>query len=292
MEALNELKKFVKFPLFNFGKSTITPSDILLFIAVVLLSVLCSVLVRRLLRKRVFERMQLSQGVISAYERIIHYTIITLGVFTAFNAVGVQLSVLFAGGAALLVGIGFGIQNIANNFISGIILLFERPIKVGDYIEVNGILGTVQSISGRSSQIISNDQIVVIVPNSTFLEQNVVNWSYTKTTRLNIKIGVSYGSDLLLVKQILLDIAARHPEILKSPAPDVFCDEYADSSIIMTLLVFIEHPQKHRKIKSDINYSINLAFKEHAITIPFPQRDLHIKSGPEGLYNMPKPSDD
>jgi small-conductance mechanosensitive channel len=280
MERLNEFNKIVKFPLFNFGKSTITASDVIVFTLVILLSVVVSVLFRRLLRKRIFERMQLSPGVVNAYERIIHYVIVVIGIFTAFNAVGVQLSVLFAGGAALLVGIGFGIQNIVNNFISGIILLFERPIKVGDYIEVDGILGTVQAISGRSSQVISNDQIVVIVPNSKFLQENVVNWSYADITRLNIMIRVAFDTDLEKTKSILLQIAAAHSEILSAPAPDVFCDKYGESGIELTLLAFIKEPHKHRKITSDVNFAINKAFALNGIVIPFPQRDIYVKNLP------------
>lgn len=276
-----------KYTLFSIGKTAITIGDIFLFAAIIAASMVISALLRKMLRRRIRKLYNMEHGVASAYERILHYFLIIIGVFTALNAVGVQFSVLFAGGAALLVGIGFGIQNIANNFISGVILLFERPIKVGDYIEVDGILGTVRSISARSSKIVTNDQIVIIVPNSTFLERNVINWSYTELTRLNIPIGVSFDSDLERVTNILLDLAKQHALVAPSPAPDVFCERYADFRIELTLLVHIREHQLHQKIRSDLNFAINRAFKKHNIQIPFPQREIYMKEpkAPNKLHN-------
>ncbi len=278
MQYLEDVLAFLSHPLISTKFGTITLLWIITFLSIIIGFYFLSLIVRRVLQTRVFPNYDIDEGTRSAYARILHYTLMTLGLFTAFNVMGVNLTVLFAGGAALLVGIGFGIQNIANNFISGVIILFERPIKVGDYIEVDGILGTVQSISGRSSKIISNNQIVIIVPNSTFLEKNVVNWSYTHATRIDIPIGVKYGSDLQLVKKVLLDLAV-HPKVLSEPAPYVFCESFGDSSIDMVLAVWIDDQAVHRKIKSDLNYAIDAAFKAHNIEIPFPQRDLHIKSG-------------
>lgn len=278
-----ELIEFISQPLFKSKFGNISVLWILSFVAMLIGAYLLSIIIRRFLRKRVFPRYDIDHGTTSAYERILHYTVMIVGLFTAFNVMNINLTVLFAGGAALLVGIGFGIQNIANNFISGVIILFERPIKVGDYIEVDGVLGTVQSISGRSSKILTNDEIVIIVPNSSFLEKNVVNWSYTDFTRIAIPIGVKYGSDLQLVKQVLMDVAEKTPNVEKEPSPHVFCEEFGDSSINMTLLVWISQSNSHRKVRSSINYDIDLAFKANGIEIPFPQRDLHLKSVAAGL---------
>lgn len=273
-----ELIDYLNQPLINSKLGNISVLWVLSFVAMLLGAYLLSLLSRRFLRKRVFPRYDIDQGTTSAYERILHYTIMVLGIFTAFNVMNINLTVLFAGGAALLVGIGFGIQNIANNFISGVIILFERPIKVGDYIEVDGVLGTVQSISGRSSKILTNDEIVIIVPNSSFLEKNVVNWSYTNHTRISVPIGVKYGTDLQLVKRVLMEVAGQIPNIALEPAPFVFCEEFGDSSINMTLAVWIAQSHSHRKVRSALNFEIDTAFKANNIEIPFPQRDLHLKS--------------
>jgi potassium efflux system protein len=279
MKYIEDALDFLSQPLLRTKLGTITLLWIFTFAGIILGFYMLSFLIRRILQSKIFPNYDIDKGTRSAYSRILHYTLMTVGLFTAFNVMGVNLTVLFAGGAALLVGIGFGIQNIANNFISGVIILFERPIKVGDYIEVDGILDTVQSISGRSSKIITNSQIVIIVPNSSFLEKNVVNWSYTKATRIGIPIGVKYGSDLLLVKKVLLDLAAAESKVLEQPEPYVFCEAYGDSSINLELSVWIDDQSLHRKIKSELNYAIDSAFKAHNIEIPFPQRDLHLKSG-------------
>lgn len=287
MKYIEEAIAFLSHPLLTTKFGTITLLWIFTFASIIIASYVVSYLVRRVLKSRIFPNYDIDEGTRSAYSRILHYILITIGLFTAFNVMGVNLTVLFAGGAALLVGIGFGIQNIANNFISGVIILFERPIKVGDYIEVDGILGTVQSISGRSSKILTNSQIVIIVPNSSFLEKNVVNWSYTQATRIGIPIGVKYGSDLLLVKKVLLALAAAEPKVLDHPEPYVFCEAYGDSSIDLELSVWIDDQSLHRKIKSELNYAIDLAFKANNIEIPFPQRDVHIKGAGQGAVLGP-----
>lgn len=278
MLPLDELLDFLTFPLLRTKFGTITLLWIFTFAAILLGFFILSSLFRRLLASKIYPKYNIDAGTRNAYSRILHYGLMTLGFFTAFQLMGINLTVLFAGGAALLVGIGFGIQNIANNFISGVIILFERPIKVGDYIEVDGVLGTVQRISGRSSKIITNNQIVIIVPNSSFLEKNVVNWSYTAATRIGIPVGVKYGTDLQMVKKVLLDLAAEHPKVLSAPEPYVFCEGFGESAIDVALTVWIKDQAEHRKIKSDLNFAIDLAFKQHGIEIPFPQRDVHLKS--------------
>lgn len=235
-------------------------------------------ILNRMLKKKYYEKNKLDIGVQAAYNRILHYTIMIVAFIVALSTMGFNLSVLMASSAALLVGIGFGIQNIANNFISGIVLLFERPIKVGDFIEVDGFLGTVREIKGRCTKIETNDNITIIVPNSTILEHNVINWSYTSNTRIEIPIGVAYGSDLQHVKNVLIEVAKGHQAINTIPEPTVFCDKYGDSSIDLSLLVWIKNQAQFKLIKSDLNFAIDLAFKKNNIEIPFPQRDLHLKS--------------
>ncbi|MEQ8811332.1 MAG: mechanosensitive ion channel, partial [Imperialibacter sp.] len=173
-------------------------------------------------------------------------------------------------------------QNITNNFISGLIILFERPIKVGDRIEVGVIAGDVISINARATTIITNDNISVIVPNSEFISGTVINWSHSdRNVRFLFPVGVSYKEDPEKVKKILLEVADKNQYVLKSPPPTVMFDEFGDSSLNFSLGVWTStHIEKPRVLKSELYFEIFKKFTEHNIEIPFPQRDLHIKTSP------------
>ncbi|SES90376.1 Mechanosensitive ion channel [Salinibacillus kushneri] len=197
--------------------------------------------------------------------------------------VGIDLSALTVFAGVVGVGIGFGMQNIASNFISGIILLFERPIKVGDRVIVNDILGYVEKINMRATIIRTIDNEHIIVPNSYFLEEHVVNRSYSDPNlRLRIPIGVAYGSDVEKVRDLLLQVAqeeaAAYENILSDPEPFVYFSGFGDSSLDFELFIWIANPDQLIITKSNINFRINNILKENNIEIPFPQRDLHIRS--------------
>ena len=190
------------------------------------------------------------------------------------------MTALAAVSAVLMVGIGFGLQNITNNFISGPILLFERPVQVGDYVEVSGVQGCVRSIRARSTMVETLDSVSIIVPNSNFIGQNVTNWSYKDAkVRIHISVGVSYSSDVDLVGETLLRVGKSHPEVLQNPEPRIQFLEFGDSSLNFDLLVWIDDPSRQYFVRSDLNFAIVNAFREEGITIPFPQRDLHLRSG-------------
>lgn len=180
---------------------------------------------------------------------------------------------------ALGVGIGFGLQNITDNFISGLIILFEKPIKVGDRIEVGDVDGDVISISVRATTIQTNDNISMIIPNSEFISQKVINWSHNdRNIRYRIPIGVSYKEDPEQVKSLLIGVANRHKHVLKDPAPVVLFDEFADSSINFTLAIWTStYTDRPLLLKSEILFEVFKVFREKGIEIPFPQRDIHIK---------------
>jgi small-conductance mechanosensitive channel len=177
--------------------------------------------------------------------------------------------------------VGFGLQNITGNFFSGLIILVERPIKVGDRIEVGSVSGDVARISLRATTIITNDNIAIIVPNSDFINSRVTNWSYTdRDVRFKYRVGVSYKSDPDLVRRVLLEVAAGHPGVLKLPAADVLLQEFGDSALNFELRVWTrEYTTRPGVLQSELNYEIVKALKAHAIEIPFPQRDVHIRSG-------------
>jgi small-conductance mechanosensitive channel len=196
------------------------------------------------------------------------------------QTVGINLSTLTVLAGALGIGIGFGLQNVTNNFVSGIIILFERPIKVGDRIQVGDVNGDVISISMRSTTVVTNDNISVIVPNSEFISSRVINWSHNdRNVRFNIPVGVAYKEDPEKVKQILLKVAEKDEGVLKSPKPDVLFVEFGNSSLNFNLRIwtnsFITTPAI---LTSKLYFEIFTEFRKAGIEIPFPQRDLHIKN--------------
>ena len=182
---------------------------------------------------------------------------------------------------AVGIGIGFGLQSIANNFISGLVILFERPVKVGDRIQVGGVTGDVVRIGARATTVKTNDNIDIIVPNSEFISSQVINWSHSdREVRLHVPVGVSYSSNPEEVQKILLDVAAVQPGVLKSPAPEVLFTEFGDSSLNFELLVWTsEFIAKPNFLHSELNFAIRAKFKECGVEIPFPQRDVHVRSG-------------
>jgi small-conductance mechanosensitive channel len=267
--------------LLKLGDTSITVRAlILVIISLVLLSYL-SAKFKKLLVNRIFPHYNLERGVSLSIATIIRYVIIFLGIFIIFQTSGIDLSALALLFGALGVGIGFGLQGITNNFISGVIILFERPIKVGDRVEVDDIVGRVESISGRATTIITNDNIGVIVPNSDFINQRVINWSLNdRNVRLNFPVGVSYKEDPELIRKLLLEVARENPGVLQHPKPDVLFDQYGDSSLDFMLRVWTNQFSDTPKIlKSELYYAIFEKFKEHSIEIPYPQRDLHLKAG-------------
>ncbi len=212
---------------------------------------------------------------------IVKYVIIILGLIVILQSAGINLSTLAILFGALGVGIGFGLQNITNNFISGIIILFEKPIKVGDHVEVGNTEGRVDSISARATNIITNDNISIIVPNSEFISQRVINWSHKEgKVRFRIPVSVSYKSDVRLVERLLIEVGKESHDVIENPEPTVRFMEFGDNGLHFELRVW-STSLIHRKGKliSDLNFAIIEKFRNNNIEIPYPQRDLHIKSG-------------
>nr|WKN36582.1 mechanosensitive ion channel [Tunicatimonas sp. TK19036] len=255
--------------------------DIILFFFSIILLVYFSGKFRKLLVNQILSRYNLDIGIRQSIGTIVRYILLVLGFTIIIQSAGIDLSSLTVLAGALGVGLGFGLQNIANNFISGLIILFERPIKVGDRIEVGDVTGDVVNISARATTIITNDNISIIVPNSEFISSRVTNWSHhDRLVRFRFPVGVSYMEDPEEVKKLLMEVMGEHPGILKNPAPDVWFDEFGDSSLNFNLMVWTsQYVQRPRALKSQLYYSVFKKFKEHGIEIPFPQRDLHIRSG-------------
>ncbi|HKJ69897.1 MAG TPA: mechanosensitive ion channel domain-containing protein, partial [bacterium] len=267
------------FRLFYVQDTPITIWSLIKAILIFALFLYISRLVRNFLKSSVLQKTKLDVGARHAVLTITHYIILVVGLVVAVESVGIQLTTLKIFAGALGLGIGFGLQNIANNFASGLIILFERPIKSKDFVQVGEILGTVTRISARSTTILTRDNIAIIVPNSDFIEKTVVNWSLNNTpTRVHVPIGVEYGTNPERVRDALLDIADAHPRVLAIPRPRIWFKEFGESSMDFELMIWINDPQEGvNNIKSDINFQIHQAFQEKGIRIPFPQRDVHLK---------------
>jgi len=273
------LKEIVQFKLFTLNQTPVTIMSIVIFFAIFIFLLLLSGYVTRLLRSRLLPRFHLEQSIIYNISRVFYYTFLVLSVAFSFQFIGIDFSGLLVVFGFLSVGIGFGLQNITSNFISGLILLFERPIKIGDRVTVGATEGDVIEIKMRSTVIRSLANISIIVPNSEFVSAQVVNWSHgDKRVRVDIKVGVSYRSDLDTVLRSLREVAEEHENVLKDPEPFVRLMEFGDSSWNMLLGAWIQDPGDYYKVRSELNCAIVRKFRETEVEIPFPQRDLHIRS--------------
>jgi len=267
-------------PLFQLGQTWISLATVVEFVVVTGIVLLLSRLVRHLLRTRVLARTKLDVGQQYAIARIVSYFVVVFGLLIGVETVGVNLSSLAVIAGALGVGIGFGLQNIVSNFVSGLIILAERPIQIGDRVDLgNSTVGKVVRIGARATHVLTNDNIMVIVPNSEFIAGRVVNWTHIDPrVRLRILVGVSYNSDPHRVEKLLLEVAEGNPNVLKDPAPTVVFKEFGESSLTFELRVW-SGDMAHRPgtLESQLNFAIWDKFKENGIEIPFPQRDLHLK---------------
>jgi small-conductance mechanosensitive channel len=235
---------------------------------------------RTSLKEKILDKRPLEPGLKDSILTIASYLGWGLGLILALGILGVNATSLAVIFGALSIGIGFGLQNIFNNFISGLILLFERPIQVGDYVEVGGLWAEVKKINVRATVVQTFDNASVIIPNAEFISQQVTNWSFKdKRMRRNIEIGVAYGSDIELVEKTLLEIARNTPNVLKFPRPDVLFIDHADSALVFRLRIWV-NVDDYWAVPSRIRHDIDRRFRELGIEIAFPQRDIHIRTMP------------
>jgi potassium efflux system protein len=261
------------------GTVKISLWNILVFFFIIWITLLLSRLIRIIVEGEVTNKVKLRRGVPAAVSLILRIAVITIGFLLAVGAAGVEMSRLAILLGAFGVGIGFGLQNIFNNLISGIILAFERPINEGDIIEVGGTWGTVKQIGIRSSTIRTFEGAEVIIPNGNLISNELTNWTLTdQQRRVEVLIGVKYGTDPEQVLQILRDVANAHEETLKDPKPLPLFTEFGESSLNFRLLVWIPNADERLRIQSELSVAVNKELKKAGIEIPFPQRDVHFKS--------------
>lgn len=279
-DYLEPFFNLLNYNLFALGEAKITPLSILYLLILTFLLFFISNKLKNFLIENLLERTKLDLGAKQAIGTIARYLIVLLGFLIILQTVGINLTTLNVLAGAVGVGVGFGLQNIANNFISGLIILFERPIKVGDRIVVDKVDGKVIAIGARSTRVKTNDNITIIVPNSKFISENVVNWSFDgEKVRFKIPVDVAYDSDIDLVEKLLVEIAKKNSDVAIEPPPSVRLMKFGDNALSFELRAW-SHEKLHRRglLTSDLNFAILRAFREHNIEIPFPQRDLHIRS--------------
>jgi small-conductance mechanosensitive channel len=275
-----DILRILHSPLFTIGDSELTLLSIIWVIVFITLLLIATRFIRKYLLGRLLQKTGIDIGIQHAITTITTYVIIVIGLVILLQTAGIDLTTLNVLVGALGIGVGFGLQYIVNNFISGLIILLERPIKIGDRIEVGTIEGDVVKIGGRSTTVLTNDNISVIVPNSKFILENVVNWSHNeRTVRFRIPVSVAYGSDIRLVENTLLEVAQENPDVLENPEPAVRFLEFGDSGLLFELRAWtMTLIHKKGKLISALNFAIYEKFKEHNIEIPFPQRDIHIRT--------------
>lgn len=265
---------------FTLGDRAFSILDLLVLMGLLLGLVLLAGTVTNVLRSRILHITGINRGAQEAVAVLTKYSLIFVGTVVLLQVWGLDLSSLTLLASALGVGVGLGLQNIAKDFGSGFILVFERPIQVGDFVEFGAFMGTVERIGARSTEIKTLDQVSIIVPNSRFLEQEVINWSHRNpVSRIRLPVGVAYAANPEQVRQTLLEVGRSHPSVLSTPPPQVFFVGFGDSALNFELLIWIAEPSKQWLIKSDLYFAIESALRQREIEIPFPQQDLHIRSG-------------
>ena len=273
-----DVKELLDTRILSLAGSTVTAGSLLVGGGIVLVTLLLANVLafwtRRLLRAR-----EAGQGIEFAVSKIVRYTVTAVGLIVSVNTMGFRLDALVAASAVVAVGIGFGLQNIAQNFISGVILLIEQPVRHGDFVKVGGTLGTVEDIGLRATHIITRDAVTIIVPNSALIGAEVINHSRPTTNlRIRVAVGVSYGADTAKVVRALTEVAAENAQVLHDPAPEVRLEDFGDSALSFALLCWIADPREDLRVGSALRFSIDRVFRREGIEIPFPQRELHLRS--------------
>jgi small-conductance mechanosensitive channel len=260
---------------------TISVGGVLLLVLILFVTYLISGLVKILIEEEMASRLKLPKGIPFAISVTIRYFIVILGFVMALSAAGIDLSEFGLIAGALGIGIGFGLQNIVSNFISGLILIYERPIQSGDTVEVGNLMGQVKRIGIRSSNVKTYDGAEVVVPNSNLVSNDLINWTLSDNRRrIEVKVGVAYGSDPNQVLELLKKVATDHERVLDDPEPLALFEEFGDSSLNFRLLFWV-YFEDGFITKSDVAIGVYNILHENNITIPFPQVDLHVKDNNE-----------
>ena len=266
-------------------KARFTVGNIIVLVVIFLIARFVANLLQLFMRKNMAKRGTADEGREYTIIKLTRYFLYVIAFVVGIESLGMDISLILGGMAALLVGIGFGLQNLFNDFVSGIVLLFEGSLRVGDVIEHDGLVAKVQQIDIRTSKVITRDGNYIIIPNSRLTADNIVNWSHgSKLTRFRIRVGVAYGSDTAKVRDILHNCAMRHPDVSKNREIIVRFEDFGESSLVFELFFWARKTWMVETLKSEIRFEIDRQFRENGVRIPFPQRDLHFRSDLTGYF--------
>lgn len=278
-KSLEWIDQVWHFELYQSGNNSVAFNQVFIAIALVAIGLLISKRISNAIGAKIRKIGKLNENTTHVLQRIISLVFITAITLVALPIAGIPITIFAVMGSAVAIGVGFGAQNLFNNLISGIILMAEKPIRIGDIIDAGDSEGKVASIGNRCTRIRLGNGVDLLLPNSHFLEQPVINWTlFDSNLRGTLTIGVAYGSPTALVKEILLKVANNHPKVLQEQPPFVLFDDFGDSSLTFKLLFWssVSMPMDLRRVTSDLRFSIDALFAEAGITIAFPQRDIHL----------------
>ena len=275
--------EFLRIQLFEVSGTQITVASLVTFIVIVLVSLVVSSLVQRVARRTLRRSGWVEPGTISTILRLLHYGVVIVGLAVAAQVIGISLASLFAAGAVVAVAIGFALQNVLQNFVSGVILLAERSITESDVLEVDGEQVVVERLGARATVARNRDDDQIIIPNSVLVQSSVTNLTLADNLhRIRTRVGVSYGSDMARVEEVLLEAARDLKDTAAAKEPVALLLEFADSSVVWELSVWIDDPWAARVTRSDLNKSIWAHFQRAGIVIAFPQLDVHLPATSRG----------
>ncbi|MCF8267455.1 MAG: mechanosensitive ion channel [Ignavibacteriales bacterium] len=269
------MKEFLETNLFEIGNYTLKIYNTLSFAIFVSIIILLLFIIKKI----IYSSRSLDSASKFSINKLTKYIIIIFSFVTSLHLLGFNISVLLAGSAAILVGMGFGLQNLFSDFISGIVLLLDKTLKVDDIIEVNSMIYKVKEINFRSTKVLGRDENYIILPNSELTSNRVINWTHSEiSSRFKVTVGVDYSTDIIILIKTLKEVAQIHPKVLKQPEPFVRFEDFGDSALVFSVFFYTDEVFRVENIKSEIRVEIFKALHNHKITIPFPQRVLHIKN--------------
>lgn len=278
---IEAIRNFLELVIFKTEKFSLQVADIISVVAILLIARLIVWLFKKYFNRQKADG-KIDAGKGYAYTQLLSYVIYVVAIVLIIENLGFSITVLLAGSTALLVGLGLGLQDFFRDLVAGFIILTERTVTAGDIVEIAGEVGQVKEVGLRTTMLLTREDIVLIVPNSKLIQDNVINWSQNnKVTRFRVKVGVAYGSDTSLVKEILLKCAAEHPDVIKNQSPNVFFEDFGNSSLDFSLLFYSRNLFRIERTKSELRFMIDQKFRENKITIPFPQRDLWLRNFPD-----------
>ena len=269
------MKEFLQTNIIELGNYTLKLHNVISLIVFIGFVILISFIIKRI----IYKSSTLDLAKKFSISKLFKYLVISISFVVSLHLLGFNVSVLLAGSAALLVGLGFGLQNLFNDFISGIILLLDRTLKVGDIIEVNSMIYKVQEINFRTTTVLGRDDNYIILPNSELTGNSVINWTHSEiSSRFKVTVGVDYSTDIQTLMRVLKEVAKANKQVLNSPEPFVRFEDYADSALLFSVYFYTNEVFRVENIKSEIRVEIFKALKDNNISIPFPQRVVHIKN--------------